>query len=307
MPLILATVRVVDDTVGANPVSGVAIEVYGPPGETFVTSGVTNVSGEFGFIVPAATYHLYFYKQGTTILPSQPQEIVVMTPTLLITNIFIVTSHVRAMPESIDPLRCRITGYVKGVDGRPTKDLHLLFDTVDEVIIRNNDVISPQTYARPVPDDTGYFDFELLRDVAYTGYFRMVDKLLGITPARFDVKTPNSPAANLTTLLFPIQIDVAFSATTKSLLSGNPIWDSSVDAVITWSDGSSHFTVPWATIDTVNNHPEVVEAHVQDGKLLLKPLLPGVATISARRLVTTGVNWTPIPAFTTDTIVVTVT
>lgn len=296
------TIRIQNDDPSPSRVVGVVVQIYTTLG-VLVTSGLTDVNGEAFFLVPDADYDVLLYKQGLTILPKQPQRFTVDED---LSNVFLITGHESTLPESTNPLRCRITGYLIGSNGLPTKDQTLLFLPKKEIIVLDTNVVSPGFIARAQADGAGYFDFELLRGLEYEAYFNYKDSLLGQVPPSLCVITPDQPALALYKLLFPLPVNCAFSAGTKSLsLGADP--DSSLLGTVTYNDGSVR-TRPsiWGTLKVTVSDPTIVEASLADGRLILKPLASGVATVSTERIVNTQALWRPLPTYTTGSVVVTV-
>ena len=65
--------------------------------------------------------------------------------------------------------------------------------------------------------------------------------------------------------------------------------------------------MPWSFIRLTNSNPEVVQAGLQDGKLVVIPLAAGTTTLSTERVISEDASYVPAPAFTPTTVVVTVT
>lgn len=301
------TIRVLSDDPSPTPVSGVVVEFYNT-GAIFQTGGTTNVMGEVQVTLPDATYDILFFKQGVSILPKQPQEIIVDS---LLSNIFEVTAHVRSTPESIDPLRITISGYVKGVGGGPAAT-RLIFEPLKDALILSNNIIALDSRIEFTSDEAGYFEFELLRNTKYTAYFLWPQDLFGQQPGKLDVITWDGPAVALDALLFPIPINLEFSQSTITL-PVSPTPDETVEMTLSFSDGTtrdtrSAFSTPWAGVTLTNTDNTIVEASILDGGVLtLKALTPGTATISTVREMATKVVIDPVPAYTTESIMVTVT
>lgn len=299
-------IRIQSDDPAPVRVQGVVVEIYDAPLAGFVTSGTTDVNGEFLSSLPLGDYDVVFYKQGVTILPKQPQRISVLMPSISVTNTFLVTANVRSRPASIDPLRCRVSGYTFGAGGAPTKDIYLIFEPEVEIGVYASTVLAPQNTVRFGPDENGYFDFELLRNTNYRVYLRAIDTIIGMTPAKFPCQTPDAASVALDAFLFPIPVEVEFSAPTISLPLTTD-WNSDVDAILSWSDGSSRTNPPpWASFKINSTDPEIVGPQIRDGKLYLQALKIGTTTLTVERVFIQGAVFSPAPPFISGSIVVTV-
>lgn len=299
------TIRILTDDPSPVPIEGVVVEFYDAVSAAFQTSGLTSSLGEVTVLLPDGSYDVLMYKVGVTIVPKQPQRITVDS---LLTNTFEVPGHVRSRPESIDPLRCTVSGSILGVDGKQAKH-RLIFEPVKTVTILSGMVIAPYSRREVASTDDGYFEFELLRDTKYSAYFVFPQDLFGIQPGKLDVIVPDESWVALDVLLFPVPVNLTFSVLILSLVAGSPT-DETVDVVLTYSDGSvrESMSSPWAYVKVTNTDGTVVEASISDAKKLrLKPLAPGVATITTERIIGDRALFDPVPGYVTDTIVVTVT
>jgi hypothetical protein len=309
----VTTIQLENDAVSPARIPDVLVRVFDLTGD-FVTSATTNSSGEAVFDLPDDDYDLYFFKRNVSLLNSQPQRITVDsgdpdTPP----NTFLVLAHETVMPESTDPLRCRISGTVLGGNGLPTKELQLTFGMCPEVAVLGGNVIAPQPTINARSDDEGYFEFDLLRGMRYRGFFPQLEKLFDREPPEVRCIIPDLPALALQDLLFPVPVDAAFSVATLSLTAGALPPDESVEATITYSDGSVNQdgirpTPPWFTsISAVSSNDAVVTVEFQVDKLVITPVAAGTADITIVRTISpTYITYDPTPAFVTDVLTVTV-
>ncbi len=298
------TIRLLTDDPSPARIQNVIVDFY-DTSAVFQTSGTTDINGETVVSLPDGSYDLMFFKTGVTIQPSQPQRIVVDHA---LTNIFQVTGHVRAMPESTDPTKCKVSGTIKGVGGN-YEVTRLIFEPVMSLLVQGGQLVAPSSRVEYTSDDTGYFEFELLRNQKYNGYFVFPMDLFKVQPGQLDIITPNLPSVDIAKLLFPLPINMLFSATTLSLTAGGAI-DTSVTATLSFSDGSvrTKYGTPWAGISvTIDDNTIVTPSLTDDGKLSLRPLKAGVATITTARDIPSTVFFDPLPDYTSSTIVVTVT
>lgn len=301
MPPVL--IRLLSDDPSPVRIEGVVVEFYNT-GAIFQTSGTTDINGEVTVTLPDASYDLLFFKVGISIQPRQPQRIVVDH---LLINHFEVTAHVRALPESIDPKKCTISGFILGVGGGPA--IHrLIFEPLKLLTVKAGNVIAPYHRIEFTSDETGYFQFELLRDTKYNGYFVFPQDLFSVQPGRLDVITPNAASVDLHDFLFPLPLNLVFSISTISMVAGAP-QDDTTTVTLNFTDGSTRtvLATPWAGVTLSNTDNKVVDAGLKDGLLTLRPLKAGTATISTVREIPDSVFIDPLPAYTTGSIVVTVT
>lgn len=302
MPIV--TIRVLSDDPSPSPVVGTVVEFYAVISVIFQTSGVTNSSGEVAVTLPNGNYDVLLYKVGLTVLPRQPHRITVDS---LLTNTFEISGHLRVKPESIDPLRCTVSGLVLGVDGKQAKH-RLIFEPIKTITVLSNMVIAPHSRREVASNEEGYFEFELLRNTKYSGYFVFPQDLFGCEPGKLDIITPNLPGVGLDVLLFPVPINFTFSSSVISLLAGGVI-DESIDVALSFTDGSVRETLgsPWAGVHLTNTNSDVVEAFIDATKLRLRPLTPGTATITTVRVMNDRAFFEPLQVYATGTVVVTVT
>lgn len=309
MPPTPVRITVLSDDASPVPVVGVVIDFY-DTGGVFQTEGTTDSNGQVFVSLPDASYDLLFFQRGTSILPKQPQRIVVDH---LLINHFQVTAHVRTMTESMDPALCRISGYLLGPGGQPVTDQRLVFNVQADVLIAYGTLVSPNSFMRVQPDSTGFFQFDLLRNVTYSAFFELLDTaVLGQSPYKAVVLVPNLPSMDLTDILFPLPINSVFSAPTINLLlanQANP--DTSITLTTTYSDASvrTQPVAPPASLSLSVSDPTIVSASLSpDGTTIsLSPLKVGVATITVTRVINTQAVWLPAPpAFSSGSLAVTV-
>lgn len=297
------TIQIENDEVVPQRIAGVVVEVYNLAA-VFQTSGTTDANGEVVFSLPIAQYDLVFFKTGVSILPKQPQRIdVLVAPPN--SNTFLVSAHERVLQESIDPLKCRVTGRVVAPNGSPTVG-RLIFVPCYEVIVADGGVMIPAQRLEYGSTQAGEFDFELYRGVKYEAYFLYVDVLFEEIPPKMIVWVPDSPAIELHKLLFPVPVDVTFTAATISLVAGGDR-DETIEYDVVFEDGSDRDSVLWAYVKLTNTDEAVVDASISGGVLTLIPKAAGTATISMERVVSDRILFNPLAAFTTDSVVVTVT
>ena len=276
-------------------------------GGTFVTSGVSDVNGEVDVDLPDADYNLYFFKQGVSINAGMPLLITIDSgDTDVPPNTFKVIVHVASLPEAIDPLQCRISGFIKGADGEPTRDGRITAEPTLETGVLGGNIIAPQHSASFAPDKDGHYEFNLLRNVDYCIYFHMLETLLRSEPPVMEVKVPDLPAMGIANLLFPVPVNAAFSVNVLALVAGNPD-DDSIEVAVSYSDGSVRTSGTLiATVSSVSDDEDVAFVELLTGKVLITPVAAGTANITITRTVVSTIYYDPIPTFITETLVVTV-
>ncbi len=298
------TIRLQDDSTGNPRIEGVAIEFYSTLG-AFQTSGTTDEDGEVTVSLPADFYDIMFFKQGLSILPSQPQRFEVLSSG---SNIFLVTGHLRLLPESSNPLKTKVSGYVLGGALGATRT-RVSLSLVKQLTVVGPNPILPESRFEVSSDDDGYFEFELVRGMKYTAVFRDVDEFMQVTPAFFTLLVPDSPGIAFDKLFFPLPVSLEFDDDTLSLVAG-AVDDVSIGYFINYSDGSDTnnrpISVPWASLQAVSSNEEVATAVLEDGHLRIDPIAPGTTTISTIRHFNDAVLWTDPPGFETTEVVVTV-
>ena len=287
-------------------VDGLAVRIF-DTGGTFITSGASNVSGEVDVDIPDGDYNLYFFKQGVSVNAGMPLLITIDVADVDVPpNTFKVVVHVYTLPEAIDPLRCRISGYLIGADGAPTRDGRITVEPTLEMGILGGNVVAPQHSASFSPDENGLYEFDLLRGVDYCLYFHTLETLNGSEPPVLEVKVPDLPALGVENLMFPVPVDAVFSVNVLALTAGDPE-DESVEVAITYSDGSVRTTgTIFSTVAPLSDDEAVALVAVQTGKILVTPVAAGVANITIVRTIVSSIYYDPTPTFTTETLAVTV-
>lgn len=299
------TIRVISDDPSPVPIESIVVEFYNSTTAVFQTSGATSSIGEVTVTLPDGSYDVLLYKVGVIILPKQPQLITVNS---LLSNVFEIIGHPRIRPESIDPLRCTVSGFVLGVDGKQAKH-RLIFEPVKALTVLSHMLIAPYSRREVASNENGYFEFELLRNVKYSAYFVFPQNLFGAQPGKLDIIVPDSPSIELDALLFPIPVNLTFSVSTITLTANGPL-DDTTEVELLYSDASvrESMSSPWAYVSVTNTDGDIVEASIADAKVLrLKPINPGSVTISTVRTISDRASFDPLPAYVTQSVVVTVT
>ncbi len=307
----ITTITLKSDDISPVLISGVGVRVFTTLG-AFVTSGSTNGSGQVVFDLPDADYDLYFFKMGVSPNAGQPQRITVSASDLHIPpNSFTVISHITAMPESVDPTLCTISGSIRGSDGSFTGDVKLALGMRPHVGVISGVIIAPVDIVDILPDANGYYEFTLLRKQKYHVYFPQLVKLLEQDPPELHCIVPDLPALDLTDFLFPVPISGTFAQTTLSMHVGDPT--AIVNATITYSDGSVNQdgirpSPPFFTgVGVTSDNDAAASVSMIADQVFVVANGVGTAHITITRTVNTDMMvYDPVPSFTTQTLVVTV-
>lgn len=292
-------------------IDGVTVRLFDTLG-SFVTSGVTDASGEVIVDLPDADYDLYFFKSGVSINDGMPQRITVdAADTDVPPNTFKILAHVHTLPEAADPALCRVSGYLRGADGLASRDGRLVFTPCIQAGYVAGDLFSPKNFFPTAPNAAGYYEFELIRGMEYQAHFTHIDRISGNSTEPFTmlVKVPDLPAIHIKDLLFPVPVSATFTPAILALAAGAAP-DESVVLSVVYSDGSDRVAnPPQGTQFSLSNDNEAVALVERiDSKIIITPLAAGVANITVERTLSTDyLIFDPTPAFTTDTLEVTVT
>lgn len=194
-----------------SPIVGVVVFVYDNTGTTLITSGTTDGTGHVQFMLPGAaaptptTYQLRTYKQGVS--SPQPVYIEVYSPPAgspTGTNNFRIDADVFTLPVSIDPRLCRVSGYIRGPDGRPKRgvDIHFIY-RFNPLIVDGVGVIGERVACRT--DKDGYVQIDLWRN----GCYRAIVE--GNENVGRSIHIPDAPSANINYVLFSRIAGVIFN------------------------------------------------------------------------------------------------
>lgn len=295
------TINVQTDDMSPAVIPGIVVEIF-DLSAIYQTGGTTDSGGQVVVSLPDGSYDVTFFKIGISILPKQPQRIIV--DHTLSSNSFLVTAHVRTLPESVDPLKCRITGNTVGADGSPSP-ARLIFSIKKEFIIRQGSVLTYGERVEYQADVDGKFDFELYRSTKYEGFVMNMDQLFGKTPPKLDIEVPDAPALELSKLLFPAPVDFDFSVGSISILITDGV-NQTITYDVFYEDGSIRSSVPWATVKLTNTDDTVVDASLLGGMLVLNPKKVGTATITTTIQLSDDAIYDPAPSYASDSVVVTV-
>jgi len=289
----LVNITVQNDDPSNTKISGLIIYIY-TTGAVFVTSATTNAQGLVTVNLPDASYDVLFFKQGVTI--TQPQRLVIDS---MQTNNFLITGHVRVLPESLDTTLCRVSGFINGLDGKPVPDLDVRFNQLPTNII-NTGVLIFNDPVNATSNNRGYFEFDLLRTIKYeaglSGY---------ATP--LVVKVADVPAVKVNDLLFPLQVNLSTSDDELTIpLSGGA--NSSLTYTVTYSDfNTGRLYNDWSSIEVNYSVPGIAYLSANDTNLVITPKAAGTTVLTFVRVIKPEYVWINPPAFVSPTITINVT
>jgi hypothetical protein len=288
----LTTITIQNDNPSHTKIANVNVSLY-TPSAVFVTSSTTDINGLITLNIPDGTYDCLFFKQGATF--TQPQRIIIDS---LVTNNFLITGHIKVMPESLDNTLCRVSGYINGVDGKPVADLDVRFNPLPLNMIVNSNLIFNDPI-QATSDKKGYFEFDLLRGINYEasveGYLYPLIS-----------KTANVPAVKVSDLLFPIPANISLSLSTlNTALSGGN--NSSVSYTVTYTDfNTGKLANDWSSVEVNYSVNDIVKIGATDTNLVVTPLRTGTTVVTFVRVIKDLYIWVNPPVFTAQSLTINV-
>jgi hypothetical protein len=271
-----------DVAVPNDGIQGVVVFVYDATGSTLVTSGTTDADGHVEFMLPGTAsptpteYQLRTYKQG--ISSPQPNYIEVYEPAVgspTGTNNFRLEAAVFILPPSPDPDLCRVSGYMRGPDGRPKGgiDIHFI-QRFNPLVVSGVGVMGERVTCRT--DATGYIQVDLWRK----GVYRAV--VQGHENVGRDVLVPDLTSANINYLLFPRVYGVTFDPPGPwSLAAGDEL---TIDVEVTLTSGYvSSSTAPDDLVYSLPVGDAVASLQVLDDQLILRGSSSGTSVLTIER------------------------
>jgi len=293
-------IHLIDDS--NNDISQAEIRIYSANTSVVLAGGTTDSVGVFSCLLPNGDYDLRAYKAGLTILPRQPQRLV-LDDTDPEGNTFTVTGKFFTPLEATNPLECRVSGFLYGPDGELANDVRISLVPALDLNIVGSTAVVPRRTKRV---SGGQFDFTLIRGLKYLAYFEGVEDFLGTTPAEFILQVPDRASISITDLLFPIPIDVTFSAPSLTLVAGGEV-NNTISYVVTYSDGSTRTKlVPWVSLNQHHTNDSIIDISCMEGSVAIRPIRAGTDVLTFERAFSSLVNWIGAPAFTSDSLTITV-
>lgn len=270
------------------------------------TEGVTDVSGKFGPIMLEDGSYYTIAKKSGYIFP---------VPYLLIVSAdgsFDLSGVPSANPTATSVRRCRIYGTLIHPDGSVARRATITFKPVSfsRASIDGKAVVGD---ARARTSSDGVLDVELLRDTKYLVTTPWDNSTLQWSGQGGDLSesehftgrllyVPNQSSLGVSDFLNPVPSWVKTSSSTISVAVGA---EGSVDSSVVWSNGEELEDMASDVLSYSLSSP-IAELSVTNGKISVKGLSSGTATLVAERVETIQVD-VPTPSLTVGPLTVTVT
>lgn len=263
-----------DTTPLKAPIAGVLVQAYSQDGSTFFTQSTTDTNGLVGFLLPANTYSLRFFKNQVGF--SQPQQITVLASPLppATPNDFNVFGEVFILPMAKNPRLCRASGFFKDVNGsaKAFLDIHFIA-TFDPILLEGDAVVTERQ--RIQTDENGFASIDLIRFGIYEVTMEAKEDIPRL------ITIPDLPSVNLPDLLFSVVEQVVLSPVGPYALTvGQELVVTPV--VITTSgvelDGAAINDVQWKSSDDT-----VAVVLPTTDTLTLRGIAAGTAELQATR------------------------
>jgi len=290
------TLHVRDDS--DAPIPGSYIRVFSLDGETAHGEGEVDEDGNLTLDVPGGEYWVRAYSRGYRFEPRMRIEVSGDTTYRL------EGTDVATHPSSTDPLLCRITGSVVGVNGLPLTGVLLHVSGSDLFgVVATSPVLGSSYVARPSP--SGAYDFQLPRGA-----------VAHITVAGddrpFRCKVPNRTYCPLGDLLTPYVSSIVAETETLTLDVGEvaeiPVTatlSSSVGTPFLWEEGGIATIRDYVAVTSSDS--SVAAAYVEaSGIVRVIARRAGAATLTLTELAGSCLARTPTPTRTLSVIEVTV-
>jgi hypothetical protein len=266
-----------EDIDTSSPISGVVVRVFNQAGTTLITTATSDLMGYADLTLDGGsssiTYQLRFYKAGVSF--TSPQAIEVFSPPAgspTGTNTFEVPARVHVLPEAVDPLLCRASGYIVWPDGRPYKGARIDFIYLGKPQMLNDRGVLGERI-NLITDATGYVQVDLIRGACY----RAVPVSDHATQRM--VVVPDRPSCNISKLLYPIITSIVWGGpptmTIGQIVTFTPaVMASFGAALVGTADGDIEYTM----VD-----PSIISMMVDSEKVTLTALAAGTTTLRAKR------------------------
>jgi hypothetical protein len=269
-----------------QPVSGVVVNVYDASTLAFVTSGVTDGAGQAALLLPGDAdgipYEVRFYKQGVSF--QNPMAILVKDPLGVgETNEFDASGQVKTLAEAVDPLLCRVTAQLIGMDGKPMKNVLIkLFSRADiesqNPLVLNDRLLTGQSFEVKT-DENGEAIFDLIRKGEYFTTFAGNDDTV------WNFVVPDRSSVRYADLVHPQPVSLDWDNTDApgdavSVGVGGTI---EVDFSVLFSDFQSRRKDLGKYITLVNSDDTKMDVkfYTTEAKAVITGLAPGMATVTA--------------------------
>jgi hypothetical protein len=290
MAFVPVDIYVTDTGVQATPISGVIAQALHPTTLVLQQEVTTDVDGKASFLLngsgsPGTEYEVRFFKTKTAF--ENPARIKVVDDGS-VPNAFDVKGSDPLLPRSESPQYCRVTGYLKNLDGSPKSNVLVGFRFNDETLSAKTPKVAFQgdlaelyasSYLEARSDESGTVSVNLPRSAKLEVYFA------GEEDQCWPFTVPDADAVNLAELMHPI----------PAVLD----WDDDVapaNAVTLAADGV--LEVPFTVLFTdfvyrheglrelltmVSADPSVVTCEFKseaDGVIVLRAVSPGTTTVT---------------------------
>lgn len=311
----LEDVTVYVETTTGNAVNGVYVGLHDSSTKTKLAFAYSNVAGSVTFPAVESTTNSGVYE--LRIAPPFPaditngnvQNITVLTaPVAPLQNSFTLKVTPEALPTAVNPRLCRCSGYFVDSTGAALNGVSLHF--MEEKLPQLQYVASPSDYETTVivpskrsvittkstsSGKDGYASIDLYRDGTYTLFME------GFDNAPRTVQIPDSSAANISDVLFPVVSTVEYTeGGVKLAPTASPSVAVTVGASkelafevllrsgVVASAGEVTFTSGDATLVKVS-------ADATGKTVVLTGLIAGQTTVTVSRSSTEGIKVNPIP------------
>lgn len=281
MPAELVTITVKRDDVEGTLVDGVVVTAYDATGTTLETGGTTGdvEEGKVSLMLdgdsPEVRYQLRFFVRGGIV--TNPQYIDVYSPVEESpsgTNTFDVTVHFPELPEATDPLLCRVSGVIRGIDGRPFRGCELTFLPCFNPFVAGVDAVLGERVVTRT-DNLGYATVDLYRNAIYLVVYETRED------TQREIAVPDRPSVELSHILFPVPAAVVFDPPGPYTLE--PGEELVVVPVATSSDYRELPSFGTSDITYASSDPDVFTVGCTSDGLLLTGVAAGSAELTATR------------------------
>ena len=177
-----------------TPLDAVVVRVYNESGDTFITEGDTDETGEVILLLEdMTTFWVRFFKVGFKFAT----RLRITADSTATSNTFdVVGEDLTELPPSAVPELCRASGWVLNAAGAPTPGAMFSFNATDlPKIIGGRAVVRSKVIT--VSDKDGYVEVELARGGVYDAVVE------GSEDQVVRVKVPEQGAVNITDLVWP--------------------------------------------------------------------------------------------------------
>lgn len=300
MGLETVQISVVDDTLDQNPVDGVVLRVFDATGTTLITSGTTSaglVEVTLSGNSPPTRYQLRTYITGGSI-PS-PQLIDVYSPASAAptgTNTFQITATLFTLSQATDPYLCRCSGYVRGPDGKPKKNLTIQFIPEFNIFVVNGAaVLGEREEVRT--DADGFVSVDLFRNGVYAATVQSQENVERMC------YVPDRASLEIGYLLFPVVASISYDPGGPYSLSVGETID--LTPTLQATDFRTLTGAPDSDVTYSTDDETVASVQVLGDRITITGIHAGTTTLRVKRTDGTIV-YVPDPGINGGTVAITV-